>query len=100
MISCLFWNLLQIKVLFVIFHFTIVIRTSFFLSFSERMLILSITENGEESLIFLVMTIFGECIQLKFSPNYIRDSHLGFNAVFSNEILHCSTYVSTGLNLM
>ena len=65
-----------------------------FLSFSERMLILSITENGEESLIFLVMTIFGECIQLK------RDSHLGFNAVFSNEILHCSTYVSTGLNLM
>ena len=43
--------------------------------------------------------IFGECIQLKFSPNYIRDSHLGSNAVFSNEILHCSTYVSTGLNL-
>ena len=37
-----------------------------FLSFSERMLILSITENGEESLIFLVMTIFGECIQLNF----------------------------------
>ena len=96
MISGLFWNLLQIKVLFVIFHFTIVIRTSF----SERMLILSITENGEESLIFLVMTIFGECIQMKFSPNYIRDSHLGSNAVFSNEILHCSTYVSTGLNLM
>ena len=71
-----------------------------FLSSSERMLILSITENGEESLIFLVMTIFGECIQLKFSPNYIRDSHLGSNAVFSNEILHCSTYASTGLNLM
>ena len=65
------------------------------------MLILSITENGEESLVFLVMTtIFGECIQLKFSPNYIRDSHLGSNAVFSNEILVCSTYVSTGLNLM
>ena len=64
------------------------------------MLILSITENGEESLVFLVMTIFGECIQLKFSPNYIRDSPLGSNAVFSNEILHCSTYVSTGLNLM
>ena len=62
------------------------------------MLILSITENGEESLIFLVMTIFGECIQLKCSPNYTRDSHLGSNAVFSNEILHCSTYVSTGLN--
>ena len=62
-----------------------------FLSFSERMLILSITENGEESLVFLVMTIFGECIQLKFSPNYIRDSHLGFSAVFSNEILYCST---------
>ena len=37
-----------------------------FLSFSERMLILSITEKGEESLIFLVMTIFGECIQLEF----------------------------------
>ena len=53
-----------------------------FLSFSERMLILSITENGEESLIFLVMTIFGECIQLKFSPNYIRDSHLGSNHGF------------------
>ena len=48
---------------FVIFHNTIVIRT---LSFSERMLILSFTENGEEPLIFLVMTIFGECIQLKF----------------------------------
>ena len=64
------------------------------------MLILSITENGEESLVFLVMTIFGECIQLKFLPNYIRDSHLGSNAVFSNEILHCSTYVSTGPNLM
>ena len=64
------------------------------------MLILSITENGEESLVFLVMTIFCECIQLKFSPNYIRDSHLGFSAVFSNDILHCSAYVSTGLNLM
>ena len=64
------------------------------------MLILSITENGEESLVFLVMTIFCKCIQLKFSPNYIRDLHLGFSAVFSNEILHCSTYVSTGLNLM
>ena len=35
-------------------------------SFSERMLILSFTEIGEESLIFLVMTLFGECIQLKF----------------------------------
>ena len=78
----------------------IVIRTSFFLSFSERMLILSITEKGEESLIFLVMTIFGECIQLEFSPNYIRDSHLRSNAVFLNEILHYSTFVSTGLNLM
>ena len=71
-----------------------------FLSFSERMLIWSITEKGEESLIFLVMNIFGECIQLEFSPNYIRDSHLGSNAVFSNEILHYSTFVSTGLNLM
>ena len=64
------------------------------------MLILSITENGEESLGFLVMTIFGECIQLKFSQNYIRGSHFGSNAVFSNEILHCRIYVSTGLNLM
>ena len=63
------------------------------LSFSERMLILSFTENGEVPLIFLVMTLFGECIQLKFSPNYIRVSHLGFSAVFSNEILHCNTYV-------
>ena len=63
------------------------------LSFSERMLILSFTENGEVPVIFLVMTLFGECIQLKFSPNYIRDSHLGFSAVFSNEILHHSTYV-------
>ena len=39
------------------------------LSFSERMLILSFTENGEVPLIFLVMTLFGECIQLEFSPN-------------------------------
>ena len=30
------------------------------------MLMLSITENGEESLVSLVMTLFGECIQLKF----------------------------------
>ena len=78
----------------------IVIRTSYFLSFSERMLILSITEKGEESLIFLVMTIFDEYIQLEFLQNYIRDSHLGSNAVFSNEILHYSTFVSTGLNLI
>ena len=63
------------------------------LSFSERMLILSFTENGEVPLIFLVMTLFGECIQLEFSPNYIRDSHLGFSAVFLNEFLHCSTYI-------
>ena len=63
------------------------------LSFSKKMLILSFTENGEVPLIFLVMTLFGECIQLKFLPNYIRVSHLGFSAVFSNEILHCSTYV-------
>ena len=47
---------------FVIFHNMIVILTSF----SERMLILSFTEIGEEPLIFLVMTLFGECIQLKF----------------------------------
>ena len=59
--------------LFVIFHNIIV-----FLSFSERMLILSFTENGEVPTIFLVMTLFGECIQLEFSPNYIQDSHLGF----------------------
>ena len=64
-----------------------------FIHLSERMLILSFTENGEEPLIFLVMTIFGECIQLKFLPNYIRDSHLGFSAVFSIEISQCSTYV-------
>ena len=63
------------------------------LSFSERMLILSFTENGEVPLIFLVMTLFGECIQLKFLPNYFRDSHLGFSVVFLNEILHYSNYV-------
>ena len=49
------------------------------------MLILSFTENGEVPLIFLVMTLFGECFQLEFSPNYNRDSHLGLSAVFSNE---------------
>ena len=70
------------------------------LSFSERMLILSFTENSEVPLIFLVMTLSCECIRLEFSPNDIRDSHLGFSAVFSNEFLHCSTYNSTGLNLM
>ena len=63
------------------------------LSFSERMLILSFTENGEVPLIFLVMTLFGECIQLEFSPNYIQDSHLGFSTVFSNEFLHCSPFI-------
>ena len=57
------------------------------------MLILSFTENVEVPTIFLVMTVFDECIQLEFSPNYIRDSHLGFSAVFSNEFLHCSTYI-------
>ena len=40
------------------------------LSFPERMLLLSFTENGEVPTIFLVMTLFGECIQLEFSPNY------------------------------
>ena len=60
----------------------IVFLTSFFL---WQNVDLSFTENGEVPLIFLVMTLFGECIQLKFSPNYIRDSHLGFSAVFSNE---------------
>ena len=68
----------------------IVILTS---SFSERMLILSFTETGEVPLIFIVMTLFGECIQMKFLPNYIRDSHLGFSAVFSIEILHYSPNV-------
>ena len=63
------------------------------LSFSERMLILSFTENGEVPTIFLVMTLFGECIQLEFSPNFWRESHLDFSAVFSNEFLHCSTYI-------
>ena len=51
-------------------------------------MILSFTENGEVPLIFLVMrlmTLFGEYIQLKFSPNYIRDSHLVFSDVFLNE---------------
>ena len=48
------------------------------LSFPERMLLLSFTENGEVPTILLVMTLFGECIQLEFSPNYFRDSHLGF----------------------
>ena len=75
------------------------ILSLFFLQFSffERMLILSFTVNVEVPTIFLVMTFFGECIQLEFSPNYIRDSHLGFSAVFLNEFLHCSTY--TVLNL-
>ena len=59
-------------------------------------MILSFTENGEMSIIFLVMRLmilFGEYIQLLFSPNYIRDSHLVFSDVFSNESLLCSTYV-------
>ena len=54
------------------------------------MLILSFTENGEEPLVLLVMTIF---YFAEILPNYIRESHLGFSAVFSNESLHCSTYV-------
>ena len=33
-------------------------------------MILSFTENGEVLLIFLVMTLFAECIQLKFLPNF------------------------------
>ena len=48
------------------------------LSFSERMLLLPFTKNGEVPAIFLVMTLFGECIQLEFLPNFFRDSHLGF----------------------
>ena len=77
MISYLSWNLLQIKVLFVIFHNTIV-----HLSFSERMLILSFTENGEEPLVFLGMTIFGECIQLKFRQ-IISENHILVSVLFS-----------------
>ena len=49
-----------------------------YLSFPERMLLLSFTKNGEVPTIFLVMTLFGECIQLEFSPNYFRDLHPGF----------------------
>ena len=63
------------------------------LSFSERMLLLSFTENGEMPTIFLVMTLFGECIQLEFSPNYFRFHISVFSAVFPNEFLHCSTYI-------
>ena len=47
----------------------IVFLTSFF---PERMLLLSFTENGEVPTIFLVMTLFGERIQLEFSPNYFH----------------------------
>ena len=46
-------------------------------------MILSFTENGEMPIIVLVMRLmilFGE-----FSPNFIRDSHLVFSDVFSNE---------------
>ena len=58
------------------------------------MLFLSFTENGEVPTIFLVMTLFGECIQLEFSPNYFRDSHLGFSVLCSRmSFLHCSTYI-------
>ena len=66
------------------------------LSFSERMLILSFTENGEVPLMFLVMTLFGECIQLNFRQIISEIHNLVFSAVFSNEILHCSTYVVRG----
>ena len=58
----------------------IVFLTSFF---PERMLLLSFTENGEVPTIFLVMTLFGERIQLEFSPNHFRDSHLGFSVLCS-----------------
>ena len=53
-------------------------------------MILSFTENGEMPIIFLVMRLmilFGEYIQLYILPNYIRDSHLVFSDVFSNEFL-------------
>ena len=55
--------------LFVTFHDMIVFLTSFF---PERMLLLSFTENGEVPTIFLVMTLFGERIQLEFLPNYFH----------------------------
>ena len=51
-------------------------------------MILSFTENGEMPIIFLVMRLmilFGEYIQRYFSPNFMRDSHLVFSDVFSNE---------------
>ena len=53
------------------------------LSLFERMLLLSFTENDEVPTIFLVMSLFGECIQLEFSPNYFRDSHLIFSVLCS-----------------
>ena len=57
-------------------------------------MILSFTENGEVPLIFLVMTLFGKCIQLKFSLTFLSEIYiLVFSAVFSNEFLHCSTCV-------
>ena len=55
------------------------------------MLMLSIIENGEEPLVFLVMTIFGECIQLKFrqiiSENHILVSVLCSRMRFAQQYL-------------
>ena len=52
---------------------------------------LSITENGKEQLVFLVMTIFGECIQLKFrqiiSENHILVSVLCSRMRFCTAVL-------------
>ena len=50
------------------------------------MLILSITENGKEPLVFLVMTIFGECIQLKFRQ-IISEIHILVSRVFALQYL-------------
>ena len=52
------------------------------------MLILSFIENGEVPTIFLVMTLFGECIQLEFRQIISEIHILVFSAVFSNEFLH------------
>ena len=43
------------------------------------------------------MTKFGEFILLKFCQIIVRSHILDFSAVFSNETLHFSTYVSTVL---
>ena len=60
------------------------------LPFPERMLLLSFTENGEVPTIFLVMTLFGECFQLEFSPNYFRDSHRSGFSVLCSRMSFCT----------